>query len=74
MNQAQLAAEYAEAWADHDPDAIVSLHTEDTVFHLHGDLRPATGRQAFGTWLRGCSPMFPICASTRDGCTSAMIT
>jgi steroid delta-isomerase-like uncharacterized protein len=46
MNQAQLAAEYAQAWGDHSPDAIVAMHTEDTVFHLHGDLPPATGREA----------------------------
>jgi hypothetical protein len=29
MNQAQLAADYAQAWGDHNPDAIVSMHTED---------------------------------------------
>lgn len=46
MNQAQLAAEYAQAWGDHNPDAVVAMHTEDTVFHLHGDFPPATGRQA----------------------------
>ena len=30
----------------HDPDAIVALHTEDTVFHMHGGGDPAHGRPA----------------------------
>jgi steroid delta-isomerase-like uncharacterized protein len=53
MNQAQLAAEYAQAWSDHNPDAIVAMHTEDTVFHLHGDLPPATSRQAVRDMIEG---------------------
>jgi ketosteroid isomerase-like protein len=32
----ELAARYGAAWADHDLDAIMAMHTEDTVFHLHG--------------------------------------
>ena len=53
MNPAELAAHYSQAWSDHDPDAIVALHTEDTVFHLHGDLPAATGRQAVWNMIVG---------------------
>ena len=53
MDQAQLATEYAQAWAQHDPDAIVAMHTDGTVFHIHGDLSPATGRQAVRDVIAG---------------------
>jgi ketosteroid isomerase-like protein len=50
-----LAVRYGAAWAAHDLDAIMALHTEDTVFHLHGDVAPAVGsaatREAFATAL-----------------------
>ena len=46
-----LAVRYGAAWAAHDVDAIMALHTEDTVFHLHGGGEPAVGwtatREAF---------------------------
>ena len=32
-----LAFRYAQAWADRDLDAIMALHTDDTVFHLHAE-------------------------------------
>jgi len=48
-----LAVRYGAAWAAHDLDAIMALHTEDTVFHLHGDAPPAVGlaavREAFAS-------------------------
>ena len=47
----ELAARYGAAWAAHDLDAIMALHTNDTVFHLHGGGEPAVGlvatREAF---------------------------
>jgi ketosteroid isomerase-like protein len=50
-----LAVCYGAAWAAHDLDAIMALHTEDTVFHLHGDSEPAVGwsaaREAFAAAL-----------------------
>ena len=47
----KLAGRYSAAWAMHDLDAIVAMHTDDTVFHLHGISEPAVGlaatREAF---------------------------
>ena len=42
----ELAGRYGAAWAKHDLDAILSMHTDDTVFHLHGFSEPATGLAA----------------------------
>ena len=42
----ELAARYGAAWAKHDLDAILAMHTDDTVFHLHGFSEPATGLDA----------------------------
>jgi ketosteroid isomerase-like protein len=46
VEQQELAVLYSKAWAEHDPDAIAAFHTEDSVFHVHGDLAPAVGRDA----------------------------
>lgn len=42
----ELAVAYSQAWANHDPDAIVAMHTEDAVFHLHDVMEPWVGREA----------------------------
>jgi len=42
----EFAMRYSRAWAEHDPDAILALHTDDTVFHMHGYAEPATGAAA----------------------------
>ena len=42
----ELAARYGAAWAEHDLDAILAMHTDDTVFHLHGFSEPAKGLAA----------------------------
>ncbi len=39
----ELAGRYHQAWTDLDVDAIVALHTEDSVFHLHGVTYAAIG-------------------------------
>jgi ketosteroid isomerase-like protein len=41
-----LAVRYGAAWAARDVDAIMALHTRDTVFHLHGGGEPAVGWDA----------------------------
>jgi steroid delta-isomerase-like uncharacterized protein len=38
-----LAEAYGRAWAAHDADAVVALHTDDSVFHVHGLADPAVG-------------------------------
>jgi hypothetical protein len=35
-----LAVRYGAAWAGRDLDAIMAMHTDDTVFHLHGGGEP----------------------------------
>lgn len=42
----ELAERYSDAWHSHDADAIVALHTDDTVFHMHVGDEPARGRDA----------------------------
>ena len=42
----ELALAYHQAWVDLDPDTIVALHSEDSVFHMHGGAEPAAGRSA----------------------------
>ena len=42
----EFAMEYSGAWAARDPDAIAAMHTEDSVFELHGVTAPAVGRAA----------------------------
>ena len=50
-----LAVRYGAAWAGRDVDAITAMHTEDTVYHLHGGGEPAVGlaatRDAFAAAL-----------------------
>ena len=50
---------YNAAWNDHDVDAIVSMHTEDSVFENHttGDVN--VGREAIGTAVTGIFTVFP---------------
>jgi steroid delta-isomerase-like uncharacterized protein len=50
---------YNAAWNDHDVDAIVSMHTEDSVFENHttGDVN--VGREAIGTAISGIFTVFP---------------
>ena len=42
----ELAAAYANAWAARDVDAIVALHSHDSVFHIHGLADAAVGQEA----------------------------
>ena len=56
MEMLDLAIQYGKAWAARDLDAIMALHTEDTIFQIHADDgAPATGssavREAFGAVL-----------------------
>jgi steroid delta-isomerase-like uncharacterized protein len=42
----ELAERYSDAWHSHDADAIVALHTDETIFHMHVGDEPARGRDA----------------------------
>jgi ketosteroid isomerase-like protein len=42
----ELAMTYHGAWVERDPDSIIALHSEDTVFHMHGAAEPANGKAA----------------------------
>ena len=50
---------YNAAWNTHDVEAIVSMHTEDSVFenHVTGDVN--VGREAIGKAITGIFSVFP---------------
>jgi len=50
---------YNNAWNRHDVDAIVSMHTDDSVFenHVTGDVN--VGREAIGRAITGIFSVFP---------------
>ena len=55
----QFIDRYNGAWNDHDIDAIVQMHADDSVFENHttGDLN--VGREAIGNSIRGIFTVFP---------------
>jgi steroid delta-isomerase-like uncharacterized protein len=50
---------YNAAWNDHDIEAIVSMHTDDSVFenHVTGDVN--VGREQIGSAISGIFAVFP---------------
>jgi ketosteroid isomerase-like protein len=54
-----LAARYGAAWAAHDLDAIMAMHTDDTVFHLHGGGEPAVGLGATRAAFAAAAAQWP---------------
>ncbi|WP_067480674.1 nuclear transport factor 2 family protein [Nocardia amamiensis] len=67
-----LIQRYTEAWASRDPDAIVALHTEKTVFHAHIGQEPARGKTAVRQAFADMFAQFPnldfepVCLRTGD--------
>ena len=55
----ELVDRYNAAWNAHDVDAIVSMHTDDSVFenHVTGDVN--VGRDAIGRAVAGIFSVFP---------------
>jgi steroid delta-isomerase-like uncharacterized protein len=51
--------DYNAAWNDHDVDAIVEMHTPDSVFENHttGDVN--VGKESIGNAIRGIFSVFP---------------
>ncbi len=54
-----ISERYFAAWAKRDPDAIVSLHTEDTWFWSHLGGEPVVGREAVRDTFAGLFETFP---------------
>lgn len=50
---------YNAAWNEHDVDAIVAMHTDDSVFENHTTGDMSTGRQAIGEAIAGIFTVFP---------------
>jgi ketosteroid isomerase-like protein len=55
----ELAARYGAAWAAHDLEAIMTMHTDNTVFHLHGGGEPAIGLAATRTAFAAAASQWP---------------
>jgi hypothetical protein len=54
-----ISERYFAAWAAHDPDAIVALHTEDTQFWTHLGAAPVQGRDAVRAAFAEIFEQFP---------------
>ena len=55
----ELAVRYGAAWAEHDLDAIMAMHSDDTVFHLHGGGEPAMGLPATRAAFAAAASQWP---------------
>src|SRR5438094_8622853 len=55
----EFIGRYNDAWNAHDIDAIVAMHTDDSVFenHVTGDVN--VGREQIGAAIRGIFSVFP---------------
>jgi steroid delta-isomerase-like uncharacterized protein len=54
-----VIARYNAAWNAHDVDAILALHTDDSVFENHTSGGKAVGKEALRELLRGIFATFP---------------
>ena len=55
----ELAVRYGAAWAKHDLEAIMAMHTEDTVFHLHGGGEASVGLAATRAAFAAAASQWP---------------
>lgn len=55
----KVIAAYGEAWNGHDLEAILALHTEDSVFENHTSGGKAVGKPAIRAILKGVFATFP---------------
>lgn len=69
----KIIAAYGEAWNRHDVEAILAMHTEDSVFENHTSGGRAVGKDAIRAILEGVFAAFPDirfdsrCTYVRDG-------
>lgn len=54
-----ISERYFTAWAAHDPDAIVAMHTEDSQFWTHLGAEPVQGRDAVRAAFEQIFAQFP---------------
>jgi predicted ester cyclase len=59
MSPADLAERYLQAWQLHDLEAILALHTEDSVFTSVATGKEAVGREAVGTAISETFAVWP---------------
>ncbi len=55
----KVIAAYNDAWNNHDPDAIVAMHTEDSVFENHTSGGAVSGLAAIRDLVAGIFRTFP---------------
>ena len=55
----KVIAAYGEAWNSHDVEAILAMHTEDSVFANHTSGGEAVGKDAIGRLLKEIFTAFP---------------
>ena len=54
-----VIAAYGDAWNRHDVEAILAMHTEDSVFENHTSGGKGTGKAAIREILKGVFATFP---------------
>ena len=55
----KIIATYGNAWNSHDVEAILALHTDDSVFENHTSGGKAVGKSAIREVLKGVFAAFP---------------
>jgi steroid delta-isomerase-like uncharacterized protein len=55
----RVISAYGEAWNSHDVEAILRMHTEDSVFENHTSGGKAVGKDAIREILQGVFSAFP---------------
>lgn len=59
LNVTEIAERYADAWKSRDPDAIMSLHTEESTFQAHGRTEELRGRAALHAEFKNIFQRYP---------------
>jgi steroid delta-isomerase-like uncharacterized protein len=55
----KVIAAYGDAWNSHDAEAILAMHTEDSVFENHTSGGKGVGKDAIREILKGIFAAFP---------------